>query len=75
MSWRTPSNFDRKFGEIFEIFKKFSIILNVESKIKRPVDDTITFYDVLHFQGSAKTAPLFFRVASICNLLDATLND
>ncbi len=29
---------------------------------------------VLYFHGHAKTVTLFFRVASICNLLDATLN-
>ncbi len=35
---------------------------------------SITLGVAMHFQGHAKTVPLFFRVASICNLLDATLN-
>ncbi len=37
-------------------------------------DKWVSLCVVMYFPGHAKTAPLFFGVASICNLLDTTLN-
>ncbi len=77
---------DLKMGTIIRFlqFKK-SFPTEIHSELKAAYGDNVMSIQyaqkwcrllnkgrVMYFQGHAKTAPLFFRVTSICNLLDAT---